>query len=59
MVLRGRLLELMLKTDPSIYRNFVTIDNGWMVIYVKLHNSLYGCLRSVLLFYENMVSESK
>ena len=59
MVLRERLLGLMLKTEPSIHRNFVTIENIWMVIYVKLQKTLYGCLRSVLLFYEKLVSEPK
>ena len=49
----------MLKNEPRIYRNFVTIENGWMVIYVKLQKALYGCLRSVLLFYEKLVSEPK
>ena len=36
MVLWGRLPELMGKTDPSIYQNFATIENGHMVLYVKL-----------------------
>ena len=59
MVIRVRLLELMLNTETSIYHYFVTIDNRWMVIYVKLQKALYGCLRSVLLFYEKLVSEPK
>ena len=36
MVLWGSLSELMVKTEPSIYRNFATIENGHMVLYVKL-----------------------
>ena len=36
MVLWERLSELMVKTDPSIYRNFATTENGHMVLYVKL-----------------------
>ena len=36
MVLRRRLSELMVKTEPSIYWNLVTIENGQMVLYVKL-----------------------
>ena len=36
MVLWGRLPELMVKTEPSIYRNFATIENRHMVLYVKL-----------------------
>ena len=59
MVLWGRLSELMVKTDPSIYRNFSTIENGHMVLYVKLQKEMYGCLKRVLLFYEKLVSEPK
>ena len=36
MVLWVSLSELMAKTEPSIYRNLKTIENGQMVMYVKL-----------------------
>ena len=36
MLLWGRLSELMVKNEPSIYRNFATIENGQIVLYVKL-----------------------
>ena len=36
MVLWVSLSELMAKTYPSIYRNLKTIENGHMVMYVKL-----------------------
>ena len=36
MVLRGRLSEVMMKIEPRICRKFVRIENGRMVLYVKL-----------------------
>ena len=59
MVMQGILKELMVKTKPSIYRKFVTIENGRTVLYVKFQKELDGCLRSALLFYENLVLEMK
>ena len=59
MVLWGSLEELMVDNDPIIYRKFVAIDTGWMVLYFKLQKTLYGCLISMLLFYDNLVSYLK
>jgi hypothetical protein len=58
MLLRGRLSELMVKTDPNIYRNYITVDaKNQHLLYVKLQKALYGCLRSALLFYLKFVGE--
>ena len=57
MVLRGRMAELMEKTETSIHQKFVTIENIKTVLYVKFQKALYGSLRSALLFYENLVSD--
>ena len=35
-LLWGRISELMVNTELSIYQNFVTIENEQMVLYVKL-----------------------
>ena len=35
MVTQGILAELIVKTKPSIYRKFITIENGQTVLYVK------------------------
>ena len=51
MNLQGRLLELMIITNPSIYTKRVTIERGKQVLYVYLQKVLYGSLRSALLFY--------
>ena len=55
MVTKGRLGELMFKTDLSIYHKCVIIENMHTTLYVHLHKSLYGCLRRKFIFYENLV----
>ena len=55
MVFRGALAELMVTTDPAIYRPFVSYETGQAVLYVRLKKVLYGCLKSALLFYEKLV----
>jgi hypothetical protein len=58
MCLRSRLAELMVKTAPEIYRKYIYVgpDNK-PVLYVKLQNALYGCLRSALLFYLKLLKD--
>jgi hypothetical protein len=58
MCLQGKILELMVKTAPEIYRKYVYIgpDNK-PVLYVNLLKSLYGCLRSALLFYQKLLGD--
>ena len=51
------LMEMMVKTEPIVYQNFVAIENVRAVLYVELHKSLYGFMRSAILFYEKLVSE--
>jgi hypothetical protein len=58
MCLRGRLVELMVKTAPNIYRKFISLDKkGNSILYVKLQKALYGCLRSALLLYLKLVND--
>ena len=45
----------MVAADPTLYRPFVSYDTGKLVLYVRLHKSLYGCLESALLFYKKLV----
>jgi hypothetical protein len=58
MCIRGKLAELMVKTAPDIYRNYIYVgpDNK-PVLYVKLQKALYGCLRSALLFYLKLLKD--
>jgi hypothetical protein len=58
MVLKGELCELMVRVNPKIYRRYVTTDRkGNPVLYVQLYKSMYGLLRSVLLFYRKLRGE--
>ena len=60
MVLRGKLVEMMVKIDPSLYWKYLFIGKGKQpMLYVKLHKALYGMLRSALLLYSKLVSELK
>jgi hypothetical protein len=57
-LLHGRMAELMVKTAPNTYRNYITVDAKHQpVLYVKLQKALYGCLRSALLFYLKFVGD--
>ena len=49
----------MVNTKQIICQKFVTIENGWTVLYVKFQKALYECLRSALLFYETLVLDLK
>ena len=55
-LLQGILAELLVNIKPSICQNFVVVFDGRMVLYIEFQKALYGCLSSVLLFYEEMVS---
>jgi hypothetical protein len=59
MKLRGKLAEYLVRTDPSLYRKYVTIENGKPVLYVELLRALYGMLISALLFYKQLVEDLK
>lgn len=58
MMLKGRLTELMVTVDPSLYQKYITVDSkGEAILYVQMHKALYGMLRSALLFYKKFVSD--
>ena len=59
MKMNGSLAELMVKTDPKIYRKYVTIEKGRQVLYLRLQKALYGMMKSALLFYKKLVKELK
>ena len=46
MVMKGCLAELMVMTEPKVYRKYVTINRRVQpVLYVKLQKALLGCKR--------------
>jgi hypothetical protein len=53
----GTLAELMVKTNPKLYRKYVVIEKGRSVLYLWLQKALYGMMKSALLFYRNLVAE--
>ena len=58
MLLRGRLAEMMVQVDPSMYRKYVTYSSkGQAMLYVRLRKALYGMLRAALLFYKRLRSD--
>jgi len=58
MLLKGKLAELLVQVEPSLYRKYViTNSKGEPMLYVKLAKSLYGLLQSALLFYKKLRGE--
>ncbi len=55
----GTLVELMVKTNPKMYRQYVVLEKGRSVLYLQLQKGLYGMMKSALLFYRKLVSELK
>jgi hypothetical protein len=55
----GTLVELMVKTNPKMYRQHVVLEKGRSVLYLQLQKALYGMMKSALLFYRKLVSELK
>ena len=58
MLLRGKLTEMMVRIDPSMYREYVMYSkNGVPMLYVHLSKALYDMMRSALLFYKILRSD--
>jgi hypothetical protein len=53
----GTLAELMVKTNPKLYRQYVILEKGRSVLYLQLQKALNGMMKSALLFYRKLVSE--
>ena len=52
--LEGKIAELLAKIDPKAYENFIHMENGKKVMYVKLCKALYGTLQAALLFWQTL-----
>ena len=59
MIIKNKLAELLKKTYPTLYKKFVTMENGKYVLYIELLKYLYGLLKSELLFYKKLVKVLK
>jgi hypothetical protein len=53
----GTLAELMGKTNPKLEWQYVILEKGKSVLYLRLQKALYGMMKSALLFYRKLVSE--
>ncbi len=53
----GTLAELMVKTNLKLYRQYVILEKGKLVLYLQLQKALYGIMKKALLFYRKLVSE--
>jgi hypothetical protein len=53
----GALAELMVQTNPTLYRKYVVIEKGRSVLYLRLQKALYGMMKSALLFYRKLIAE--
>ena len=50
----------MVKVEPKIYRKYGTINRKRnLILYVKMHKSLYGLFRSTLVFYKKLFNGLK
>ncbi len=55
----GMLAELMVKTNPKMYRQYIVLEKRRSVLYLRLQKALYGMMKSALLFYRKLVAELK
>ena len=59
MKLEGKMVELLVKVDAKLYRKYVKLENGKMVLYVELKKALYGTLKAALLFWRKLTAQMK
>jgi hypothetical protein len=57
MRMNGTLAELMAKTDPKLYKKYLSEKKGKTVLYLRLKKALYVMMKSALLFYRKLISE--
>jgi cyanate lyase len=58
MLLRGKLAEMMVRVDPSMYRKYIIYSHkGVPMLDLRLSKALYGMLRAALLFYNKLRSD--
>ncbi len=53
----GMLADLMIKTNPILYRQYTVLEKGRSILYLRLQKALYRMMKSALLFYKNLVAE--
>ena len=56
MKLKGKMVEILAKLNPSKYTKYARTINGKKIMYVKLKKALYGTLKAALLFWKNLTN---
>jgi hypothetical protein len=46
----GTLAKLMVKTNPKMYRQYLILEKGKSMLYLRLQKALYGMMKSALLY---------
>ena len=59
MKIEGKMVHILTRTDPKLYKKYNTIENGRLVIYVKLKKTLYGTIEAAMLFWKNLTKRLK
>ena len=59
MRLEGTMAQLLIKLDPSLYKQYTVIENGKTVLYLLMLKALYGTLRAALLFWQKLTNKLK
>jgi hypothetical protein len=49
----GTLAELMVKTNPRLYRKYVVLEKGRSILYLQFQKALYGMMKGALGFQIN------
>jgi hypothetical protein len=58
MTLRGEFVDIMCQVNPD-YEKYVTYEGKSKVLYLRLLQALYGCIKSTLLWYELFLTTLK
>ena len=59
MKLEGKMADLFSEIHPQIYEEYITMENGKKVLYVRLKKSLYVTVQDDLLFFQNLTGKLK
>ena len=49
--LTGKTVDVMYEVNTS-YNNFISLEKGKRVLYLKLKKALYGCIQSEIMWYD-------
>ena len=57
MKITGVLVEMLVKMNPDTYGPMVVYQKGTRILYVEVQKTIYGMLKSALLFYKKFRSD--